>query len=170
MRKVLGRCARYVKTSDEYVNFSKSMGLSQQGDRVTVGSNTVKGITKPKKAEMPLRGIKNVDDGKIRGMNSNKHIAKSSNGDILKEENKERFSGRYSESQERIDQLIHDDLSGINFTEKPVYNSRIRSNGKTTVREFADGTEDDIRNLSCPECKTPIYYTYNKGAKSLKYG
>lgn len=33
-----------------------------------------------------------------------------------------------------------------------------------------DGTEDDIKNLSCPECKTPIYYTYNKGAKSLKYG
>lgn len=33
-----------------------------------------------------------------------------------------------------------------------------------------DGTEDDIKNLSCPECKTPIYYTYNKSAKSLKYG
>ncbi len=80
--------ARYVKTSDEYVNFSKSMGLSQQWDRVTVGSNTVKGITKPKKAEMPLRGIKSADDGKIRGMNSNKHIANSSKGDILKEESK----------------------------------------------------------------------------------
>lgn len=80
--------ARYVKTSDEYVNFSKSVGLSQQWDRVTVGSNTVKGITKPKKAEIPLRGIKNVDDGKIRGMNSNKHIANSSKGDILKEESK----------------------------------------------------------------------------------
>lgn len=80
--------ARYVKTSDEYVNFSKSVGLSQQWDRVTVGSNTVKGITKPKKAEMPLRGIKSADDGKIRGMNSNKHIANSSKGDILKEESK----------------------------------------------------------------------------------
>lgn len=78
--------ARYVKTSDEYVIFSKSMGLSQQWDRVTVGSNTVKGITKPKKAEMPLRGIKNVDDGKIRGMNSNKHIAKSVDSGIMKTE------------------------------------------------------------------------------------
>lgn len=37
--------ARYVKTSDEYANFSKSVGLSQQWDRVTVSSNTVKGIT-----------------------------------------------------------------------------------------------------------------------------
>lgn len=85
---IINARARYVKTSDEYVNFSKSVGLSQQWDRVTVGSNTVKGITKPKKAEMPLRGIKNVDDGKIRGMNSNKHIAKSKKGDILKEESK----------------------------------------------------------------------------------
>ncbi|WP_418325042.1 hypothetical protein [Ruminococcus sp.] len=82
---IINARARYVKTSDEYVNFSKSVGLSQQWDRVTVGSNTVKGITKPKKAEMPLRGIKSADDGKIRGMNSNKHIAKSSKGDILKE-------------------------------------------------------------------------------------
>lgn len=85
---IINARARYVKTSDEYVNFSKSVGLSQQWDRATVGSNTVKGITKPKKAEMPLRGIKNVDDGKIRGMNSNKHIAKSKKGDILKEESK----------------------------------------------------------------------------------
>lgn len=85
---IINARARYVKTSDEYVNFSKSVGLSQQWDRVTVGSNTVKGITKPKKAEMPLRGIKNVDDEKIRGMNSNKHIAKSKKGDILKEESK----------------------------------------------------------------------------------
>lgn len=141
---IINARARYVKTSDEYVNFSDKVGLSQQWDRVTVGSNTVKGITKPKKAEMPLKGIKSAADGKIRGTNSNKHIANSSKGDILKEESKERFSGRYSASQERIDQLIHDDLSGINFTEKPVYNSRIRSNGKTTVREFADGTVKEV--------------------------
>lgn len=158
---IINARARYVKNSDEYVNFSKSVGLSQQWDRVTVGSNTVKGITKPKKAEMPLRGIKNVDDGKIRGMNSNKHIAKSSKGDILKEESKERFSGRYSAIQERIDQLIHDDLSGINFTEKPVYNSRIRSNGKTTVREFADGTVKEV-------VKVEIGKQDNSSAESLE--
>lgn len=50
--------ARYVKTSDEYVIFSKSMGLSQQWDRVTVGSNSLEGITKPKKANSPIGGIK----------------------------------------------------------------------------------------------------------------
>lgn len=103
--------ARYVKTSDEYVNFSKSMGLSQQWDRVTVGSNTVKGITKPKKAEMPLRGIKNVDDGKIRGMNSNKHIANSSKGDILKEESKKSITPITDKAIERVPKVDIDGYS-----------------------------------------------------------
>lgn len=103
--------ARYVKTSDEYVNFSKSVGLSQQWDRVTVGSNTVKGITKPKKAEMPLRGVKNVDDGKIRGMNSNKHIAKSSKGDILKEESKKSITPITDKAIERVPKVDIDGYS-----------------------------------------------------------
>ncbi|WP_294388689.1 hypothetical protein [uncultured Ruminococcus sp.] len=105
--------ARYVKTSDEYVNFSKSMGLSQQWDRVTVGSNTVKGITKPKKAEMPLRGIKSADDGKIRGMNSNKHIANSSKGDILKEESKKSITPITDKAIDRIPKV---DIEG--YTEE----------------------------------------------------
>lgn len=106
---IINARARYVKTSDEYVNFSKSVGLSQQWDRVTVGSNTVKGITKPKKAEMPLRGIKNVDDGKIRGMNSNKHIANSSKGDILKEESKKSITPITDKAIERVPKV---DIAG----------------------------------------------------------
>lgn len=106
---IINARARYVKTSDEYVNFSKSVGLSQQWDRVTVGSNTVKGITKPKKAEMPLRGIKNVDDGKIRGMNSNKHIANSSKGDILKEESKKPITPITDKAIERVPKV---DIAG----------------------------------------------------------
>lgn len=108
---IINARARYVKTSDEYVNFSKSVGLSQQWDRVTVGSNTVKGITKPKKAEMPLRGIKNVDDGKIRGMNSNKHIAKSSKGDILKEESKKSITPITDKAIERVPKVDIDGYS-----------------------------------------------------------
>lgn len=108
---IINARARYVKTSDEYVNFSKSGGLSQQWDRVTVGSNTVKGITKPKKAEMPLRGIKNVDDGKIRGMNSNKHIANSSKGDILKEESKKSITPITDKAIERVPKVDIDGYS-----------------------------------------------------------
>lgn len=55
---IINARARYVKTSDEYVNFSKSVGLSQQWDRVTVGGSSVEGITKPKKASSPIGGIK----------------------------------------------------------------------------------------------------------------
>lgn len=108
---IINARARYVKTSDEYVNFSKSVGLSQQWDRVTVGRNTVKGITKPKKAEMPLRGIKNVDDGKIRGMNSNKHIANSSKGDILKEESKKSITPITYKAIERVPKVDIDGYS-----------------------------------------------------------
>lgn len=108
---IINARARYVKTSDEYVNFSKSVGLSQQWDRVTVGSNTVKGITKPKKAEMPLRGIKNVDGGKIRGMNSNKHIANSSKGDILKEESKKSITPITDKAIERVPKVDIDGYS-----------------------------------------------------------
>lgn len=108
---IINARARYVKTSDEYVNFSKSVGLSQQWDRVTVGSTTVKGITKPKKAEMPLRGIKNVDDGKIRGMNSNKHIAKSKKGDILKEESKKSITPITDKAIERVPKVDIDGYS-----------------------------------------------------------
>lgn len=108
---IINARARYVKTSDEYVNFSKSVGLSQQWDRVTVGSNTVKGITKPKKAEMPLRGIKSADDGKIRGMNSNKHIAKSSKGDILKEEIKKSITPITDKAIERVPKVDIDGYS-----------------------------------------------------------
>lgn len=108
---IINARARYVKTSDEYVNFSKSVGLSQQWDRVTVGSNTVKGITKPKTAEMPLRGIKNVDDGKIRGMNSNKHIANSSKGDILKEESKKSITPITDKAIERVPKVDIDGYS-----------------------------------------------------------
>ena len=108
---IINARARYVKTSDEYVNFSKSVGLSQQWDRVTVGSNTVKGITKPKKAEMPLRGIKSADDGKIRGMNSNKHIANSSKGDILKEESKKSITPITDKAIERVPKVDIDGYS-----------------------------------------------------------
>jgi hypothetical protein len=108
---IINARARYVKTSDEYVNFSKSVGISQQWDRVTVGSNTVKGITKPKKAEIPLRGIKNVDDGKIRGMNSNKHIANSSKGDILKEESKKSITPITDKAIERVPKVDIDGYS-----------------------------------------------------------
>lgn len=77
--------ARYVKTSDEYVNFSDKVGLSQQWDRVTVGSNgNIKGITKPKKAETPQQLLKSADNGKSERLKGEKTVANSAKGDIIK--------------------------------------------------------------------------------------
>lgn len=81
--------ARYVKTSDEYVNFSKSMGLSQQWDRVTVGSNSLEGITKPKKANSPIGGIKTsslpVKNTEKNSINGKFAVEKSGGSGIMKE-------------------------------------------------------------------------------------
>lgn len=81
--------ARYVKTSNEYVNFSKSMGLSQQWDRVTVGGNSLEGITKPKKANSPIGGIKttslpvkNTENHTFKGKFA---VEKSGESGIMKE-------------------------------------------------------------------------------------
>ena len=131
-------------TAKEDLKYSNSTQKSKP-NALTAGQNTA--LTKFAKAradEWHDRADKLAEKVKNAESNSSENVAKSSKGDILKEESKERFSGRYSASQERIDQLIQDDLSGINFTEKPVYNSRIRSNGKTTVREFADGTVKEV--------------------------
>lgn len=80
--------AKYVKTSDEYVNFSKSMGLSQQWDRVTVGSNSLEGITKPKKANSPIGGIKTtslpVKSTEKNSINGKFAVEKSGGSGIIK--------------------------------------------------------------------------------------
>lgn len=85
---IINARARYVKTSDEYVIFSKSMGLSQQGDRVTVGGNSLEGITKPKKANSPIGGIKtsslpvkNTENHTFKGKFG---VEKSVKSDIIK--------------------------------------------------------------------------------------
>ncbi len=60
-------------------------------------------------------------------------LDKSNERDIIKA--KASNSYRYPASQQRIDQLIQDDMSNIKFTCKPVYNPRIRRNGMTTIVE-----------------------------------
>lgn len=44
-------------------------------------------------------------------------------------------NSRFPTSQDMIDSLIESDMPNIKFTFKPVYNSRIRANGKTVIVE-----------------------------------
>ncbi|WP_440447736.1 phage minor capsid protein [Ruminococcus sp.] len=85
---IINARARYVKTSDEYVNFSKSVGLSQQWDRVTVGGNSLEGITKPKKAttggiKTSSLPVKSTENHTFKGKFG---VEKSVKGDIIRTE------------------------------------------------------------------------------------
>ena len=107
--------ARYVKTSDEYVNFSKSMGLSQQWDRVTVGGNSLEGITKPKKANSPIGGIKttslpikNTENHTFKGKFG---VEKSGGSGIIKEENKKPIMPITDKAIERVPKVDIDGYS-----------------------------------------------------------
>lgn len=74
----------------------------------------------------------------------NKPVEKSTESGIIELSRKNALNYRFAVSQERIDSVIEDDLKGIKFTSKPVYNPRIRDNGKTTIREYYDGTVKEI--------------------------
>ena len=107
--------ARYVKTSDEYVIFSKSMGLSQQWDRVTVGGNSLEGITKPKKANSPIGGIKtsslpvkNTENHTFKGKFG---VEKSGESGIIKEENKKPITPITDKAIERVPKVDIDGYS-----------------------------------------------------------
>ena len=56
---------------------------------------------------------------------------------IIKSQKKPRSSSRFATSQKHINDLIGDDLYNINFTVDPVYNPRIRDNGRTIITESA---------------------------------
>jgi len=73
-----------------------------------------------------------------------KSVAKSGESGIINLTRKNTNYERFPASQERIDRLIEHDLKGVRFTAKPKYNPRIRDNGKTTVREYSDGTVKEI--------------------------
>ena len=72
------------------------------------------------------------------------YVAKSSDNDIIGLTRKNTTHERFPASQERIDSLIEHDLNGVRFTAELKYNPRIRDNGKTTIREYSDGTVKEI--------------------------
>lgn len=148
--------ARYVKTSDEYVNFSKSMGLSQQWDRVTVGGNSLEGITKPKKANSPISGIKttslpvkNTENHTFKGKFG---VEKSDGSGIMKEKSRDYSSvgtNNFSDSNKQI--LLQDErvLSGNNYETANIYDSN--GNMKFSKKGTAEGvnfSDEEIKSMN----------------------
>lgn len=84
----------------------------------------------------------NID--RLGTIKSSKSVAKSADSGIIELKNKSAKTNRFPTTQENIDRLIDEDMSEIKFTKRPQYNSRIRDNGKTTIREYSDGSVKEI--------------------------
>ena len=103
---------RVKRRTAAYNEYCEKTGLPRKADRLTVQGYRAK--AKDEKSTLPA-----LDNGGGSG--------------IIKL--KESISSRFSASQDRIDSLIESDMSNIKFTCKPVYNPRIRVNGKTKIVE-----------------------------------
>lgn len=68
-----------------------------------------------------------------------KSVAYNPESGIIKTERTKAISNKHAVSQEQIDGLLKTRLQGVNFTKSPVYNSRIRSDGKTTYVTYPSG-------------------------------
>lgn len=125
---VIAGQSRYRKTMAEYADFSKEMGLPQQMQRVYVD------------------GLKDIGGrGKLKTTpRTFTHIDKS---DIIDSNEKASKSQRFARSQEDINELIKNDLTGVKLTKQPIYNSRIRSNGKTTYSVSQSGRVIEIKKV-----------------------
>ena len=60
-----------------------------------------------------------------------KTVDKTNKNVIIKE--KSYTNGRYPCSQQQIDSLLESDFDGVNFTSRPIYNPRIRCNGRVKI-------------------------------------
>ena len=115
------------RQKEYYKDFSGKAGLPLQNERTQVLGFGRKEAQKAVWAEK-----KSVVGGK--------------NGGIINvERSKVTKDGRYAITQKRIDDLLETKLKGINFTNKPVYNPRIRDYGKTTIQETPYGLRSIVK-------------------------
>ncbi len=125
---IMASQARYRKTMSEYVEFSKAMELPQQMQRVYAD------------------GLKDIGGhGKLKI--KPKTFTHTDKSDIINVNEKGGKSQRFATSQEHIDELVKSDLSGIKLTKQPIYNSRLRCNGKTTYTVSSSGRVIDVKKV-----------------------
>lgn len=82
-------------------------------------------------------GVSGSDNGGNGKLYRDTGLTSDGENDIIKIQEKTRSTNRFATSQKHIDDLIRDDLYNINFTVDPVYNPRIRDNGRTIITENA---------------------------------
>lgn len=118
--------ARYQGQIQEYKAFSSTMGLKPQMQRVYI-------------------------DGLGKVANSGSFYRKAVKGNpnygIIKLQRDKLKRGSVAVSQDRIDSILENELSGVSFSAKPIYNSRIASPGKTTIGFFSWGEYKGVEKM-----------------------
>lgn len=81
------------------------------------------------------------------GKEYNQNVLKknSSNGIIIRDKSNSR--SRYDVSSNELNNIVNNELSNINFPITPIYNSKIRDNGKTIATLYPWGEIKEIKNI-----------------------
>lgn len=123
---VLAAQARYMRTLHEYKGFSEIMGLKPQMERVY------------------MDGLGRMAGGRILG----KAVVNPSQSGIIKAyRGKAMRAGKYPVTNKQIEDILQKEMSGVRVTQKPVYNGRIRSQGKTTATVYPWGETKSINAI-----------------------
>lgn len=150
--------AKYHMTSDEYYEATQRqrelerrirktkreiVGLERAGLGLESPTYVQKRLVLGKQQRMLNKHCK--DTGLVRLYNREKAYGVSSQPRALKStsRNKARRNSKYKYpvTQQQIDSIIQNELSGIRFTAKPTYNGRIGTPGLTKIGYNSDGTK-----------------------------
>lgn len=155
---------------EEYSKFSKAAGLLTQNERTQVAgfghSQASKAVWAAKKAAQNNSGsaapaTPSASGGHAVTVNVPTPADNGGKGKIYRDEgltngggsgkiiNKNGASNRYPTSQKMIDELIEVDMPNIRFTRHPVYNPRIKANGRTVYYE--DANAQKVTGIKCVE-------------------
>ncbi len=99
----------------EYENFCDKYGMKAKLNRLRYDSKSAD-ITKTQAYKEYRNSITDAIKGDIIELRRDKYV-----------------SGAFKASDEHIEDILDNELSGVKFTVKPVYNARIRSQGKTSA-------------------------------------
>jgi len=78
---------------------------------------------------------------------SKEKLIEITNDDILTSSSKSKKQNRYPVTQQQIDEILNNELKDYVFPVKPIYNSRIKDNGKTNAAISIGGTVKRIKSI-----------------------
>ena len=83
----------------------------------------------------------------VIGNSKTENVLKKSSGNAIIIRDKKQGNNRYETSDKQIENILNNKLSRIKFPAKPIYNSRIRDNGKTIATLYPWGEVKNIKSI-----------------------